>query len=74
MRIGSVLTLGYGPHGKPGLLPTIGYALGAAPIITRDFIPGADDEITEIDRVTEWRKRREDEMILGVIRKFLSTQ
>jgi hypothetical protein len=73
--IGSVVTLGFAP-GSVGLsrVPTIGYSLGGAgPVASVTSLLGTD-ELPDIDRVSEWRKHREDEMVLGVIRKFLSTQ
>lgn len=73
--IGSVVTLGFAP-GSVGLsrVPTIGYSLGGAGPITSVTRIRGTDEPPDIDRVTEWRKRREDEMVLGTIRKFLSLQ
>lgn len=68
MRIGAVITLGFGPHGKPGLLPTIGYALGAS--IPSTIAARGTDE-AEYPDYRKLRRMREERDIMQVVREFL---
>ena len=71
MSLGSVVTLGFAPAGRMGLLPTIGYSLGgAAPVTTTTSIHGTDEEIDYFDQ-RRIRRQREDREIMRVIRQFL---
>lgn len=71
MRLGSIVTLGFSPGGRFGLLPPLGYVLGGAGPVEATTIHGGDDDIN-VDQVAIWRKQRDDEIAIAVIKTFLN--
>lgn len=68
---GSVLLQGYGPGGDLALIPTIGYMLGAeAPVPADTTRLHGTDEIEGLD-YRKARRKKQQRIVLAVIKRFL---